>query len=74
MPAVAQATLCSKNGVQLERDKVECGTELVFARMLLKAAPGGLEVTPDPSRIQAIRDYPVPTDLESLRRFLGLSE
>ena len=56
------------------RDKVECGTELVFAGMLLKAGPGGLKVTPDPSRIQAIRDYPAPTDLESLRRFLGLAE
>ena len=59
-------TLCSQNGVQLSRSKVECGTKLVFAGMLLDATPDGLEVTPDPSRIRAICEYPAPMDLESL--------
>ncbi len=33
--------------------------------------PSGLK--PDPSKVQAVRDYPVPTDLGSLRRFIGMS-
>ena len=42
--------------------------------MMLRAGPNGLEVSPDPARIEAVKNYPAPVDLESLRRFLGMSE
>ena len=67
-------TLCSDNGVQLSRAKVEAGTCLTFAGMLLKVTNQGLEVALDPARIRAIKEYPAPTNLESLRRFLSLTE
>merc|ERR1712074_33747 len=66
--------VCAKHGMQLGRDKVECGSELVFAGMMLRAGPNGLEVSPDPARIEALKHYPAPVDIESLRRLLGMSE
>ena len=30
-------------------------------------------ITPDPTKIEAVRDYPVPNDLRSVRTFLGLT-
>ena len=30
-------------------------------------------ISPDPSKIQKVRDYPVPTDVKKVRQFLGLA-
>ena len=53
---------------------MEARTCLTFAGMLLQVTDQGLQVAPDLARIRAIKEYSTPTDIESLRRFLGLTE
>ena len=50
------------------------GTQVMFASMQLQVTDQGLEVSPDPAQIKAIKEYMAPTNIEELRRFLGLSE
>ena len=40
---------------------------------LLGCIVGKHGVRPDPEKIKAITDWPVPTDIKGLRKFLGLA-
>ena len=40
---------------------------------LLEYIVGKHGVRPDPNKIKAITDWPVPTDIKGLRKFLGLA-
>ncbi len=59
---------CREGNLTLSRDKVSWGKEISFAGYII----GEKGVFPDPQRTMAISNFPVPTDLTSLRGFLGL--
>ena len=59
---------CRQHGFVLSRKKFEIGPEVEFAGFVVSS--GG--VRPCPRRLEAIADFPVPTNLTSLRGFLGL--
>jgi hypothetical protein len=61
-------TACREGNLTLSRDKVCWGQEISFAGYVI----GEKGVFPDPKRTMAIANFPVPTDLTSLRGFLGL--
>ncbi len=60
---------CREHGFILSRRKIEIGQEVSFAGHLV----GDKGVKPDPSRLSAIRDFPSPKDLTSLKSFLGMA-
>jgi hypothetical protein len=59
---------CRTGNLTLSRDKVCWGQEISFAGYIIRDK----EVFPDPKRTLAIAKFPVPTDLTTLRGFLGL--
>jgi hypothetical protein len=61
-------TACREGNLTLSQDKVCWGQEISFAGYVI----GDKGVFPDPKRTMAIDNFPVPTDLTSLRGFLGL--
>lgn len=60
---------CRKHGITISKKKMRIGTEVKFAGYVL--TPEG--VTPDPDKTAAIHNFPQPTDVTSLRSFLGLA-
>ena len=59
-----------KAGLKLGRDKCEFGkTELAFLGHIVS----GNGIAPDPSKIEKIKDFPIPKTLTELRGFLGLA-
>jgi hypothetical protein len=61
-------TDCRAGNLTLSRDKVCWGQEISFAGYII--VDKGF--FPDPKRTMAIANFPVPTDLTTLRGFLGL--
>jgi hypothetical protein len=61
-------TACQEGNLTLSREKVCWGQEISFAGYVM----GDKRVFHDPKRTMAIAKFPVPTDLTSLRGFLGL--
>jgi hypothetical protein len=59
---------CREGNLTLSREKVSVGQEISIAGYVI----GDKGVFPDPKRTMAIAKFPVPTDLISLRGFLGL--
>ena len=58
------------SGLTLHLSKCQfCKTKLRYLRHIVSQT--GIE--PDPDKIRAVRDYPVPTRLKDLRAFLGLT-
>ena len=60
---------CRQHGMTLSKQKLEIGDEVTFAGHIISASG----IKPDPSKISALRNFPKPTDLTSLRSFLGLA-
>ena len=61
---------CARRGhLTLSKPKLSMGSEISFAGYVF--SDEGMK--PDPRRLSAIRDFPAPTDLTSLRGFLGLA-
>jgi len=59
-----------KAGLKLGRDKCEFGKlELAFLGHIVN----GQGIAPDPSKIEKIRDFPIPSNITELRGFLGLA-
>ena len=60
---------CREKNLRLKKENPQLGkTEVAFIGHIL--APDGLK--PDPKKVEAINDMPHPTDVQSLRRFLGM--
>ena len=59
---------CSKHNFTMRRDKLKAGREITFAGYTI----GQDGVKPDPKRVSAIMDYPVPADISQVRGFLSL--
>lgn len=60
---------CEKHKITLSKKKFQIGSEVKFAGHLV----GAEGVKPDPEKVKAITEFPTPTDLTSLRSFLGLA-
>jgi hypothetical protein len=60
-------TACQEGNLTLSGEKVCWGQKISFAGYVI----GDKGVFPDPMRTMAIAKFPVPTDLTSLRGFLG---
>ena len=60
---------CRDIGLTISKRKFKVSNEVSFAGYLVSERG----ILPDPSKVTAIRDFPTPTDLTSLRSFLGLA-
>ena len=60
---------CRKYGMTVSKKKFEVGQSLHFAGHIV--SKDGIK--PSPTRIKAIEDFPAPTDVSTLRGFLGLA-
>jgi hypothetical protein len=60
---------CRKGNLTLSKDKIKWGQKIGFAGYIISSTG----IYPDPARTLAIRQFPVPKDLSSLRGFLGLA-
>lgn len=60
---------CRQHGITLSKKKLAIGSQVSFAGYTI----GSTGITPDPSKVAAIRDFPAPTDLTELRSFLGMA-
>jgi hypothetical protein len=60
---------CRQNGITLSQKKARWGNKVNFAGFIVSAE--GVE--PEPEKLQAIREFPRPQDVSSLRSFLGLA-
>ena len=62
------AARCNNLNIALSKRKFVIGSEISFAGLLLTEK----RVKPDPARILALSDFPVPKDVTGVRSFLGL--
>jgi hypothetical protein len=60
---------CRQNGITLSQKKAKWGNRVSFAGYIVSSE--GVE--PEPEKLQAVRDFPSPQDVSSLRSFLGLA-
>jgi len=60
---------CRNIGMTISKRKFKVHCEVSFAGYLVSSEG----VKPDPAKVGAIRDFPAPKDLTSLRSFLGLA-
>ena len=63
------ARRCEPLNIALSRKKFEIGSEISFAGLLLTEKG----VKPDPARVSALSDFPVPKYVTGVRSFLGLA-
>ena len=63
------AKRCETLNIALSQKKFEIGSEISFAGLLLT----GKGVNPDPARVTALSDFPVPKDVTGVCSFLGLA-
>ena len=59
---------CHKNGIELSASKAQVGTEVKFAGFIVKKDG----TKPDPVKIEAIPNFPVPKDLTNLNSYQRL--
>ena len=63
------AKRCLSLNIVLSKSKLKIGEEVPFAGLIV----GPTGVRPDPSRLEAIANFPTPTDTTGVRSFLGLA-
>ena len=63
------AKRCEELNIALSRKKFKIGSEISFAGLLLTEKG----VKPDPARVSALSDFPVPKDVTGVHSFLGLA-
>ena len=61
---------CREGHLTLSRSKVMMGQSIPFAGYIISKDG----VSPDPRRTRAVSQFPVPTDISSLRGFMGLAQ
>ena len=62
-------TRCREKNITLSIDKAEIGSSVRFAGFVVSARG----ISPDPDKLKALREFPVPSNLTTLRSFLGLA-
>lgn len=60
---------CREFGITLSKKKMKMGTSVHFAGYIISDKG----VMPDPARTAALSEFPVPTDISTVRGFLGLA-
>ena len=60
---------CLEHQITLADDKIQAGSEVLFGGYVVN----GYGTKPDPTKIEAIRNFPEPKDLINLKNFIGLS-
>ena len=60
---------CHEHNITLGNGKVQAGTEIQFGAYVVN----DYGYKPDPSKVQAIQDFPKPEDLTNLMSFIGLA-
>ena len=60
---------CREFGIKISLRKLAIGQCLKFAGFIVSSSG----VSPDPEKIQALRDFPAPTNVSEMRSFLGLA-
>ena len=60
---------CREYNITLSRDKAQIGRSVKFAGFIVSAKG----ITPDPAKLKALKEFPVPHNLTTLRSFLGLA-
>src|SRR6056300_356277 len=60
---------CQKHGITLSRKKMQVGNSVKFAGFIISSNG----ISADPAKLKAIKDFPLPTDVTTLRSFLGLA-
>jgi hypothetical protein len=60
---------CREHGLTISRRKLEIGQKVQFAGHVVSAEG----VQPDPELLRAVAGFPTPTDVTSLRSFLGMA-
>ena len=63
------AERCKKINVILSKKKFEIGNEIAFAGLMISSRG----IKPDPNRIKALTQFPVPKDISGVQPFLGLA-
>ena len=63
-----------KYGLIISGEKITEGSRITFCGYVFEfnKKTGGLDILPDPSRVQGIAEFPTPTCRTSLRRYMGL--
>ena len=62
---------CREHGITLSKKKLQVAQDnLKFAGYIV----GRSGIKPDPAKIQALKDFPAPENVSSLRSFLGLAQ
>ena len=64
---------CRKHQITLSRKKMRIGKSAKFVGHLIEINETGVHIKPDPDRVRALADFPVPNKLQDLRSFLGLA-
>ena len=59
---------CRKNGITISQKKIQTGQEVKFAGFIVNA----VGVKPNPTKVEAIKDFPKPTNVSELRSFFGM--
>jgi len=60
---------CRESGITISLRKVRIGSSIPFAGFLVSESG----ISPDPSLLSSIKDFPRPTNLTNLRSYLGLA-
>jgi transposase InsO family protein len=60
---------CREHGITISKRKLQIGETIKFAGFIISSK--GIEA--DPNKLAAIHNFPKPTDISSLRSFLGLA-
>ena len=60
---------CKSHNITISRKKLEIGEEIEFAGHVINSKG----IRPDPSKFQAIRDFPAPKNIKELRSYMGLA-
>ena len=60
---------CKSHNITISRKKLEIGEEIEFAGHVISSKG----IRPDPSKFQAIRDFPAPKNIKELRSYMGLA-
>ena len=60
---------CREAGITISLRKLECGQSVSFAGYVISSDG----IRPDPEKIRAITDFPVPKNASEVRSFLGLA-
>ena len=65
------AKKAEENNVVISIVKLDYGSETTYSGFHLRSVPGGVEVTPDPKRTEAIGNLESPKNKKELISFMG---